>query len=194
MIKTLYLQIKELFLKTGANWDRLALNENNAHAFAEKHINKEPQKRQPNNSLNFSMEYLLAASAESINERLRSDIMYDIDCQIAEMMNTHTTDADLILYRGVHDDIYKLMFENAAGIKGADLLEKGFMCTSLVKGHEFDYSIKLRIFVPAGSKVTYMGNVNCEPHLFEVTIQKEALLKIVGIDAKYINCILLKTA
>ena len=140
------------------------------------------------------MEYCLAYSAESINERFRQNRADDTDNQIAEMMNTHTTDADLILYRGICDYVYELMITNANGIKGIDFLEKGFMCTSLIKGHELNYEKKLRLYVPAGSKVTYMGNVNYEPNFYEVDIQREAKLKIVSIDKEYINCRLLGTA
>lgn len=194
MIRTLFYRVKEIVFKIGADWDKSALNENNAHEYAEKHINKEPKRTLPGNHNKYTMEYCLAHSAESINERFRQNRADDIDNQIAEMMNTHTTDADLILYRGVNDYVYKLMVANANGIKGTDLLEKGFLCTSLVKGHELNYNKKLRIFVPAGSKVVYMGNVNYEPNFYEVDIQKDASLKIVSIGKDYINCRLLKTA
>lgn len=68
------------------------------------------------------------------------------------------------------------------------------MATSLVKTHELNYKKKLRIFVPAGSKCVYMGNVNDELGFYEVTIQHDAALKIISIDKDYINCRLLRTA
>jgi len=194
MIPTLFYRLKDAICKIGADWDRLALNEANVIDFAEEHINKEPEKFQAGSSSVYSMEYCLAHSGESINERYRTDRTEDIDRKIAAALDTHRTDADLIVYRGVCDYVFDLMKENAKGHSDTDLFEKGFMATSLVKTHELNYKKKLRIFVPAGSKCVYMGNVNDELGFYEVTIQHDAALKIISIDKDYINCRLLRTA
>ena len=140
------------------------------------------------------MEYCLAHSGQSINDRYRQNIMEEIDLQIATMLDTHITDTDLIVYRGVCEYVYNLMIINAKGIKGIDFLEKGFMSTSLVKGHELNGYKQLRIYVPKGTKCVFMGNINDESDFFEVTIQHNAKLKIISIDNEYINCRLLETA
>ena len=145
----------------------------------------------------YSLEYCLAHSGEIINERYRCDnhdYKDDIDKQIPSMVAQYTTKIPLVLYRGVCDYVYELMVRKAKGVEGTDLLEKGFLATSLVKGHEINYPIKLRIYVPAGTHVVYQGNVNYEQNFYEVDIQHEAHLKIISKDDIYINCLLLKTA
>ena len=73
------------------------------------------------------------------------------------------------------------------------ILEKGFMQCSLVKGCESKCNYRLRIFVPKGSQVIYLGNVNNEQYYYEVDIQTGAKLEIVSVDDRYINCKLLGT-
>ena len=85
------------------------------------------------------------------------------------------------------------MVENARNIPGCDFYEKGFLATSLVKGQEINYDIKLRIHVPAGTKCVFMGNVNDEPEYYEVDVMRGAKLKIISMDDEYINCELLET-
>lgn len=110
------------------------------------------------------------------------------------MINKYTTKQDIIVYRGICDHVYELMIKNAKMHPGTDLLEKGFLATSLVKGCELHYKKKLRIYVPAGTHAVYQGNVNDEQGFYEVDIQHEAHLKIISIDKEYINCKLLHTA
>ena len=86
------------------------------------------------------------------------------------------------------------MKENAKNMTDCDLYEKGFLATSLVKGHEINSKIKLRIFVPAGTKCVYMGNVNEEQGFYEVDVMHSSKLKIISMDDEYINCELLATA
>lgn len=86
------------------------------------------------------------------------------------------------------------MKENANNMTDCDLYEKGFLATSLVKGHEINSKIKLRIFVPAGTKCVYMGNVNEEQGFYEVDVMHSSKLKIISMDDEYINCELLATA
>lgn len=194
MIPNIFYRIKDIFHNIGVSWDKLALNENNANQMAQKHINPEPEERMADNPNKYSMEYCLAHSGESINDRYRQNRPDEIDVAIADMVAEHMTDIDLILYRGVCYYVYKLMKKNAKVSKEYDYYEKGFMATSLVKGHEISSEIKLRIYVPAGSHVVYMGNVNNEPNFYEVDIQRGAKLKIISIDKEYINCRLLETS
>lgn len=86
------------------------------------------------------------------------------------------------------------MKENAKNMTDCDLYEKGFLATSLVKGHELNSEIKLRIYVPVGTKCVYMGNVNEEQGYYEVDVMHSSKLKIISMDKEYINCKLLETA
>lgn len=190
----LFYRIKDMIFKIGASWDQLALDENNASQKAQQYINPEPERQQDNDPYKYTLEYCLAHSGETINNRYRQNRPDDIDIQISDMLSSHTTDKDLILYRGVCDHVYELMLKNASESTDCDLLEKGFMATSLVKNHELNYKRKLRIFVPAKSHVIYMGNVNYEPNFYEVDVQHGAKLKIISIDKTYINCRLMETA
>ena len=85
------------------------------------------------------------------------------------------------------------MVKNAKDVPDCDLYEKGFLCTSLVKGCEYAYDTRLRIFVPQGSNVVYLGNVNDEQENYEVVVQKGAKLKILSKDQQYLNCLLIGT-
>lgn len=186
----IFYKIKEILFHYGTYWDKLSPSEKDIIDFATKHINKEPKRMVDTN--HYSMEYCLAHSAESINERFRQDRTDDIDKQIADMVASHSTDVDLILYRGVCDSVFKIMKDNAKH-KQCDLYEKGFLCTSLLKGHELNYDIKLRIYVPAGTKLVYQGNVNDEQYFYEVDVMHGSELKIISADKNYINCKLINT-
>lgn len=192
MIKTLYYRIKGKLQNTGANWDQLAPTKEHAIEYAHTHINQEPSRK--GDTHYYSLEYCIAASGESINERYRTEKIEKIDVQIASMVASHSTDTDLVLYRGICDYVYDLMKKNAKTIPDCDLYEKGFLATSLVKGHEINSRIKLRIYVPAGTKCVYMGNVNYEQEYYEVDVMHGSKLKIISIDDEYINCKLLETA
>lgn len=189
--KTLY-RIKDMVKHIGVSWDKLAPDKEHAIEYAHTHINPEPQKMIDIH--HYTMEYCLAHSGETVNERYRQDRPNNIDLQIADMVASHHTNTDLVLYRGVCDYVYDLMIENAKNLPDCDLYEKGFLATSLVKGHELNYKIKLKIYVPAGTKCVYMGNVNDEQGFYEVDIMHSSKLKIISIDDTYINCILLETA
>lgn len=192
MIPTLFLRIKGKFQNIGANWDKLAPTKEQAIEYAHTHINQEPERMIDAN--HYSMEYCLAHSGEIVNERYRQNRQDEIDLKIGDMVAEHTTDTDLVLYRGVCDYVYDLMKENAKDIPDCDLYEKGFLATSLVKGHEINSKIKLRIYVPAGTKCVYQGNVNEEQGFYEVDVMHSSKLKIISIDNEYINCRLLATA
>lgn len=142
----------------------------------------------------YTMEYCLAHSGESINERFRQDRTDEVDLKVAAMVNEHTTDTDLVLYRGICKYVFDLMKENAKAVGDCDLYEKGFLACSLVKGCEINSKLKLRIYVPAGSKVVYQGNVNDEQGFYEVDVMHSSKLKIISADKTYINCKLIETA
>lgn len=192
MIRTLFYRIKDAILGIGASWDKLAPDKDTAIDFAHEHINKEPERMIDIH--HYSMEYCLAHSGESVNERFRQNRADETDLKIAAMVDEHTTDTDLILYRGVCDHVFELMQKNAKEMPDCDLYEKGFLACSLVKGQELNYKIKLRIYVPAGSKCVYQGNVNDEQGFYEVDVMHSSKLKIESIDSEYINCRLLETA
>lgn len=194
MIFPAYYKAKEIFTHTGADWDQLAPDDEvNAIDFAHKYINKEPQKKIA--SSKYSLEYCLAHSGETINEHFRREHTDNEDRRIAKMIAQNTCKTDLILYRGVCPYVYDLMKENAKQlrIRGIDLYEKGFLQCSLVKGHEIKSKTRLRIYVPAGTKCIYLGNVNDEQDFYEVDIMHGAKLKIISIDEPYINCRLIET-
>ena len=192
MILTLFYRIKDAILGIGASWDKLAPDKDTAIDFAHAHINEEPERMIDIH--HYSMEYCLAHSGESVNERFRQNRADETDLKIAAMVDEHKTDTDIILYRGVCDHVFKLMQGNAKKMPDCDLYEKGFLACSLVKGQELNYKIKLRIYVPAGSKCVYQGNVNDEQGFYEVDVMHSSKLKIESIDSEYINCRLLETA
>lgn len=192
MKPTFFSRIKDAILGIGASLSQLAPDKETAIEFAHTHINQEPERMI--DATHYSMEYCLAHSGESINERYRQNRQDEIDLKIADMVAEHTTDTDLVLYRGVCDYVYDLMKENAKDIPDCDLYEKGFLATSLVKGQELNYEIKLRIYVPAGTKCVYQGNVKDEQSFYEVDVMHGSKLKIESIDSEYINCKLLETA
>lgn len=192
MKPTFFYRIKDAIHGIGASWDKLAPDKETAIEFAHTHINQEPERMI--DAYHYSMEYCLAHSGESINERYRQNRQDEIDLKIADTVAKHTNDTDLILYRGICDYVYDLMKENAKDIPDCDLYEKGFLATSLVKGQELHYKIKLRIYVPAGTKCVYQGNVNDEQGFYEVDVMHGSKLKIESIDSEYINCRLLETA
>lgn len=194
MIPTLYYRIKDKMHHIGASWDKLAFNMDDVQDKAHEYINPEPKRTMKDNSLIATPEYVLAHYGESVNGRMRSNRPDETDMDIAEMLSIHTTDIDLILYRGVCEDVYNKMITNAKHFDDCDFFEKGFLATSLIKGHEIKYPTRLRIYVPAGSHVVYMGNVNDELNYYEVDIQHDAKLKIISIDETYINCRLIETA
>lgn len=192
MIKKLLFRIKGNFQNIGASWDKLAPDMEAAIDFGHEHINPEPERMIDVH--HYSMEYCLAHSGESINERFRQDRPDKIDLQIAAMVENHSTDTDLVLYRGICGHVLELMQDNAKDKPDCDLFEKGFLCCSLVKGSEINSEIKLRIYVPARTKCVYQGNVNDEQGYYEVDVMHGAKLKIESIDSEYINCRLLETA
>lgn len=152
---------------------------------------------------------LLANAGENINKQLRNRKMQDVDLYIRDIINmlkNNTTDTDLIVYRGIQDNVFnevlKSLIEEASIFPDCDLYDKGILATSLVKGKELRGSRSpqkpnkfkgFRILVPKGSHVKYMGNVNFEEHYYEVDIQHGAKLQVISADKEYINCLLVST-
>ncbi|GLB26540.1 hypothetical protein LXJ15735_27810 [Lacrimispora xylanolytica] len=128
-------RIIEKFWHIGNKWDRLSPSEKNAIEFAHTNINIEPS-RMATDGIHYSLEYCLAHSGETINGRYRYGRPVPIDLQIADMISTHRTKVPIVLYRGVCEYVFRKMCENAKHIEKADLYEKAFLQTSLVKGHE----------------------------------------------------------
>lgn len=185
----LYYRVIGMFHNIGNEWDQLAPIEEEAIEFAHKNINTEPERMI--NGSKYSPEYYLAHSGESINKSYRQDRADENDLEAANMISSHTTKVPLVLYRGVCEHVFQQMRENAKDIKGADLFEKSFLQTSLVKGHEIQSKYRLRIYVPEGTEAVYLGNVNDEQNYYEVDLQHGSKLKIISADKDYINCRLL---
>lgn len=181
-----YYRIIGKLCNIGAILDDIAPLEENAIEFAHVNINPEPPKRIT--ATCYSLEYCLAHSGESINERFRKDRTDEDDKKIVEMVAQHTTKVPLVLYRGVCEAVFQQTIENARNMGDTDLYEKSFLQTSLVNGHESNSKYHLRIFVPAGTQAVYLGNVNDEQFYYEVDLQHGARLKILSIDDEYINC------
>ena len=99
-------------------------------------------------------------------------------------------DASCTIQDSIH--VFSLVHKYVSSILGTYQYDEGFLFCSLVKGQEYNYGKgngqKFRIYVPKGSKIVYLGNVNDEQTNYEVVVMRSAKLKIVSIDAVYINC------
>lgn len=110
------------FHNIGVVWDKIAASEEYAIDFAHENINQEPKRFV--NGLHFSLEYCLAQSGETINERYRHDRPEVIDLRIADMVASHATKVPLVLYRGVCERVFCQMRENAKSMKGVNFYKK----------------------------------------------------------------------
>lgn len=200
MIIKAYYRLKDRITKTGAKWDLLAPTIENAIEFAHTYLNEDPvmYKMHDDNPTQFTLEYILADHGAETNHNFRTGTTCEVEKLMPDMIKNYTTKKDIVVYRGVWEDVYKLMLKNAKGHRGITHLEKGFLSTSLVKGCELPRPIYLRIWVPAGTHAIYQGNVIEEQHTYEVDIQHGAQLKIISIskehEKEYINCKLIRTA
>ena len=190
MKSLVFYRIKDIFLNIGAKWDKLSPPENEAIAFAHEFINPEPEKFASRREGKYSPEYVLAHHGQLFNDIFREGRdVGDDDCKyLTDMLDAHATKKDMVVYRGICKYVFEHMKENAKGMDGIDLLDKAFLQSSLVKGHESRTNIRLRIFMPKGTKAVYMGNVNDEQWYYEVTIQRETPLRVISVDKEYINC------
>ena len=185
-------RIKGVLLKTGMRWDQQRLSADEVDQFAKDYLNEEPARIYNNGAQ--TLEYMLSQSGSSISERLREGEGNEFDNAIVDMVRNYQTKKDIIVYRGIPSLLLDYMFKTARGRKGIDLIDNGFMATSLVKESDLPGDVLLRIKVPSGINAIYMGDVGYEKEKYhEVTIQCGASLKIVSIDNEYINCELLST-
>lgn len=195
VIKKQIYRLKEKIFKHGIKLDKIGLSIDDAdtiESFAEKYLNIEPERK--DNNGDWSLEYRLAASGSSISDRFRNNQADELDHKIEQMLKRYQIRKKVVVYRGIPPELLEKMFQYANGIKKADLVDKGFLSTSLIKGKEEPLEIRLRILVPEGTNAIYMGDVNGEKErYYELTIQRGAHLKILSIDNEYINCQLLKT-
>lgn len=184
----IFYRTKDLILHIGSKWDKLAPSETEAIDFAHEFINPEPDKYISSDE--FSKEYVLSHYGELYNPIFREGRnAQDDECkELFDMVAAHSTKRDIVVYRGVDAGIFEQMKKNAEGKEGVDLLDKGFLYTSLVKGNEAKSTHQLRIFVPMGTSAVYSGNVNDEQFWYEVVIQCGTPLRIVSVDKDYINC------
>ncbi len=185
----IYYLLKDLLFHIGSNWDMLApQSEKEIPGFTENYLNTEPN---PSDG-DYNDLYALVHYGEHINYPLRNDLMKG-ENKLISIVNTvakYSCKKDIVIYRGVCQEVFNQMKENARFTKG-DLLEKGFLYSSLLRGHEFSRDYQLRILVPAGSQVVYVGTINNE-HRYETDVQIGSVLKIISIDRNYINCKLIE--
>lgn len=182
---------QEIRKTTGEEWEQYNVPEKKAIAFATENINPEPPEFIDDAEKIHSLEYVLAHHGGVINTQYRKGKEHIIDndiLKIPDMIARHTAKVPFVAYRGVNENVLRQMVENARDIEETDLLDKAFLQTSLVKGQESSANFYLRIFVPEGTQVVYLGNVNLEQNSYEVVIQCCTKLKIVSYDDKYINC------
>lgn len=194
MIFLFIYRIKDIIFNYGTKWDKKSREIKNPEKYASKYINEEPKRKDENNKITW--EYYLAHYGEEINNRIRKNKCDDEDIWVSQMLNKRCpSKIDLVLYRGVSNDVYKYMQKSSQNKKDCDLYDEGFLFCSLVKGQEYQYTKgngqKFRIYVSKGSKIVYLGNVNDERTNYEVVVMRGAKLKMVSIDADYINCELL---
>lgn len=180
---TIY-RIKDLVLRVGHRWDKLAPDEKNAIAFAHEHINPEPNR---NNKP--CPEYALAHGGELNNYLLRKGERREDLYNLAQYVSSKTADTDLVLYRSIEKDTFTHMTESVKDSTVCDLHDEAFLATSLLKSGTFNDSYaKLRLYAPKGTPLVYVGDVNDEQEHFEVVVMCGANLIVESIDKDYINC------
>lgn len=186
------LYLKEKIYNIGTNWDEIGIKKDEIDTFVVKFLNNEPNRIDENGE--FSLEYLLASSGMSISDRFRDGHPEEKDHKIEEMLKKYKTKTQVIVYRGIPQALFEKMYLWAKNVKGVDLIDEGFLSTSLIKGHEEAEKVRLRILIPKGINAVYMGDVAFEKEkYYELTVQRGAQLKIISVDDTYYNCKLLRT-
>ena len=182
--------------KIGAIWDSMAQTTTTAIDFAHKNINPPPTMEQ-------KWMYVLSKNVEHYNKTLRypkSANSKDTINEIAENVRNNKSKKDLILYRQITKYGFENMLKEAKSMKNIDLYDKGFMCTTLVKGveHTFGYGYgadegftRLRIYAPEGTGCVYMSDIQ-ESGNYEVILPPGTKLKIISKGLNYVNCKVLK--
>lgn len=194
--KRFFYRIKEFIFRYGFRWDLLSPSAEEAKEFAHKNINEEPKKKKEENFNKLTAEKEIVEYSTIINRSFRYEYEDPHFINLSKKIEKYKLKKDIVVYRGVHNQIMDKMIENAKlfSHNNIDYFEKGFLNTSLVKGQEINCEIKLRIKLPKGTCAFYAGDVNGEENsYFEVIVQKGARLKILSKDKDYINCILLGT-
>lgn len=176
-------------------WDDLSLNERKIIEYANEYLNPEPPKNiEPHNSFSESTsEFMLAHSGANIYSHMRDlKIFTDSTRKYANDLKKYKTKKDLVVYRGIHDFVFDIMNSSS---QPNFLYDFSFLSCSLLKPHIERRNNLLRIYVPKGSNMVYMGNINNEENrYYEVVIQCNATLKIINPQFdEYINCVLIST-
>ncbi|HFR3702611.1 TPA: ADP-ribosyltransferase [Streptococcus suis] len=194
ILKKCIWRIKNYIHNYDKKWDELAPDVNSMDQFVAEILNSEPLTFLPGNSNEFTVEYQLAHyCAEYINPILRRCEEHpDIEKFLAAFAEKEIK-KDIVLYRGICQEVLIANMRAAEGIEGVDLYDKAFLNTSLIKGAELNYKTKIRIFVPKGTRAIFVGGVNNENYFYEVIVTKGAKLKILSKDKHYYNCILITT-
>ena len=188
--------IKDFICHISKKWDGMAQNTSSAINFAHDKINLEPSHEQKwFNTLAHNIEHYNRILRSS-NSNASKDTIDNIN-EISNHIRDNMLQNDIILYRQISKTAFENMKKEAQSFSNIDLYDKGFICTTLVKGIEnhygFDYNsqnryIKLRIYVPAETGCIYMGNINSEDGNYEVILPPGSKFKIISIDRYYINC------
>ena len=188
--------------KFGSIWDSMAQTATTAIDFAHTNINPPPTMEQKwMNVLSKNVEHYnkTLRYPESTNSKDRINEIAEIN-EIAKNVRNNKSKKDLILYRQITNEGYENMLEEAKSMKNIDLYDKGFMCTSLVKGveHTFGYGYgadegftRLRIYAPEGTGCVYMFDIQ-ESGNYEVILPPGTKLKIISKGLNYVNCQVLK--
>lgn len=132
---------------------------------------------------------LFCSKGQEYNSMLRKNQENDFLRNVEEYISKCPLKKDIIVYRGLDENILQNNIESANNFKDVDLYDKGFLFTSLTRGGIANYNCKLRIFLPSGTCAIYTGNVNGEEQRYqEVVVQRGAKLKIVSKDKDFYNC------
>lgn len=169
----------------------MAVSERKAVEFGYKYLNPEPSAW---DGTKRTIGYLLAHDGINMNWELREGCLNPMCKKASDVISKNKTKTDIVVYRGVSNEVYKEMKKAAKKIRGTDYYEKGFLFASLVKGCELNTEIKMRIFIPKGQNAIFLGNANDELYVFyPIAIQCGSHLKIISCDSQYINCYLIGT-
>lgn len=174
--------------------DRLLPSPENIEFFTEMALNPAAPAKYEDD---FTLEYYISHDATRVNDDCRFGKLNKYDEAQIAYIDHYISMLPIVLYCGVNRYIYRTMKQTARNHPDADLYEAGLIHGSLVKGKELRDNYNFRIFVPAGSKVIYLGNAGypedtIEP-VYEAVIQTGACLRILSKDSEYINCMLLST-
>ncbi len=173
--------------------DKLSPSPENIDCFVEIALNKASSAKLNDD---FTMEHYISHCTTRLNDHIISGTPTLSDTDQITYMERFSSRLPVVLYCGINEYIYKLMRKNAKMHPDTDLYADGMIHGSIVKGKEYRDNYNLRILIPAGSKVLYLGNAGYPEDveaIYETVIQTGARLRILSRDPKYINCELLST-